>query len=810
VLGACTREVPSEEVYQEAVSDLRRGNLVSAEAAVQKGAGPWRDVPQSPWHWKYKLLDAEIRIQQGRSKDALALLETELPNSPDLGTVGARWKIVRARALLRQGRAGEARPFLDAAEAIAATANQQSLIPEIEMHRGYMFDVLRQPSEAESAYRAAIKDAQKLQDTYWETVGLNNLGVLRIRQLRYDEAIPLFVRAQEGFEKMGARLFASIALNNVGLCAGYLGDFDRASAAHSKAIEVQEREGAKLYLQLSLGQAGNLYARQNDFAKAIPYYQRALALALETGGVPDAARWSGNLAVAFTELKEWGEAESFNEQARQLKERVNDTESRSSTALNAANIARGRGDVALAEHLYGEVLSGAKKDASLLWEAHGGLAQLYRDDGDKKKAYEHFDAAITTIEASRAELSLPDYRITFLSRLMNFYQQYVDALVEQNAVDRALEVAESSRARVLAERLGRPGQPQRSPSVETYAQVSRRSGTTFLAYWLAPSRSFLWVITPKTRKLFVLPPKSEVETLVRSYQTVVDSSRDPLEAVPPAASRLYDILLSPARELVPAGSSVVIVPDGELHNLNFETLPVPGEKPHYWIEDATVAVAPSLAVNPAPSERASLKSLLLIGNPTAASPEYASLPYAAAEVRNVEHRLAKLEQSVYEGQRAQPPVYRTSDPSKYSIIHFAAHAFANRESPLESAIVLSSSGDSFKLYARDVMNTPLRAELVTVSACRGAGARVYSGEGLVGFTWAFLQAGAKNVIAGLWDVSDSSTAQLMDQLYAGIDAGKSPATALRDAKLSLIHSQNNYRKPYYWGAFQVFVGGDRR
>ena len=93
---------------------------------------------------------------------------------------------------------------------------------------------------------------------------------------------------------------------------------------------------------------------------------------------------------------------------------------------------------------------------------------------------------------------------------------------------------------------------------------------------------------------------------------------------------------------------------------------------------------------------------------------------------------------------------------------------------------------------------PLHAELVTISACRGAGARVYSGEGLVGFTWAFLQAGARHVIAGLWDVTDRSTAQLMDPLYDNISKGASPARALRDAKLSMIHSSGNFKKPYYW------------
>jgi CHAT domain-containing protein len=278
--------------------------------------------------------------------------------------------------------------------------------------------------------------------------------------------------------------------------------------------------------------------------------------------------------------------------------------------------------------------------------------------------------------------------------------------------------------------------------------------------------------------------------------------------MPAAAVSLYETLIRPAVDLIPKGANVILIPDGALHNLNFETLPVPGGELHYWIDDVTLAIAPSLLIDAASnSRRAASGSLLLIGNPEARGNEYPALPYAGSEVHNVEQRLHTLQQTVFEGPHASPSAYRSADPGKYSIIHFAAHASANRESPLESAIILSPSNDTFKLYARDVMTMPLQADLVTISACRSAGARVYSGEGLVGFTWAFLQAGAKNVIAGLWDVSDSSTAQMMDRLYEQLSAGKSPADALRAAKLAMVHSTGNLRKPYYWGPFQVYVGG---
>jgi CHAT domain-containing protein len=159
----------------------------------------------------------------------------------------------------------------------------------------------------------------------------------------------------------------------------------------------------------------------------------------------------------------------------------------------------------------------------------------------------------------------------------------------------------------------------------------------------------------------------------------------------------------------------------------------------------------------------------------------------------------------YSGAQASPAAFREAAPEQFSLVHFTAHATANRVSPLDSAVILSGPDDRFKLYARDVAELPLRAELVTVSACRSAGERVYSGEGLVGFAWAFLRAGARRVIAGLWDVDDRSTAELMDRLYARLAAGESPPRALRQAKLALMSQGGVAAKPYYWAPFQVFT-----
>jgi CHAT domain-containing protein len=307
--------------------------------------------------------------------------------------------------------------------------------------------------------------------------------------------------------------------------------------------------------------------------------------------------------------------------------------------------------------------------------------------------------------------------------------------------------------------------------------------------------------------LYKLPPEKHIAALVDSYRGFIENLRDPLDSEFPAGRELSEILLGPVRAQLKPGARLIVVPDRALHSLNLETLPDPDQPSRYLIERVTTVVAPSLGVlieshrtKPVPP------SILLIGDPEPAVEEYPRLPYAAKEMSMIERSFDPYRSVVLQGSRASPAAYREAGPAQFSWIHFAAHATANRESPLDSALILARHDGGYALSARDVMNLPLNADLVTLSACRSAGAKTYSGEGLVGLSWAFLRAGAKNVVAGLWDVTDQSTADLMADFYTQLENHATPAEALRQAKLRLVQSKGAYRKPFYWGPFQLYAG----
>jgi len=75
-----------------------------------------------------------------------------------------------------------------------------------------------------------------------------------------------------------------------------------------------------------------------------------------------------------------------------------------------------------------------------------------------------------------------------------------------------------------------------------------------------------------------------------------------------------------------------------------------------------------------------------------------------------------------------------------------------------------------------------------LSGCDTALGKLSTGDELVGLTRAFIYAGTPSVVASLWSVDDSSTAQLMASFYRNLKTmGK--AEALRQAQLELIRGE---------------------
>ena len=674
-----------------------------------------------------------------------------------------------------------------------------------------------QIDSAKHFFEQSLEFARSHNDQFLEATALLNLGLTSLQQEHFDEAIDWTEAAYQRSTKLGAGDIARTALGNLGWAYYNLGDPEK-SLELSLESEKRASQAGNVILQLSwITNAGYVYAGLGDLPRAKSSYLKALDLASKINAREDIYNALRALALVSVESGEPEEASKYSDDAILRARADNNRLDELYPLLVKGMIAARSGAGAEAERIFREVELDPKANASLMWKAEHGLAKVYEDEKRSDDADFDYRKALATFEGTRSALQRNDSRLPFGNNASRIYDDYVHFLVARGRTDEALRWADYSRARTLAEGLLPKGDGAGAPTLNA-PEIARRAKGTLLFFWLGEKQSYLWAITPQKASLFTLPPGPEIDAAVQRYRKVLAGPQDVLESADRDGQSLYRMLIAPAQTLLKKDAKVFVIPDGSLNNLNFETLLVSGPKLpeptptaaklHYWIEDVTIANASSLRILSAAraSKKRHNRDLLLVGNSVAPNDKYPELAKAGAQMESVAKHFP-AEQRILTRAEATPSAYLESSPERFSYIHFVAHGTASRLSPLDSAIVLSKGSaedDSFKLYARDIIRHPLRADLVTISACYSAGERSYSGEGLVGLSWAFLRAGARNVIAALWEATDASTELLMDKFYDELGKGASPDAALRAAKLSLLHN-SGFRNPYYWAPFQLYA-----
>jgi CHAT domain-containing protein len=786
--------------------------LVRAQVEAENGLRRYL-VASPEWARRFRILDAEVVLVRGNDyQQVLGILYGEPDSNESIDSI-IKVLALKGVALARLQEFDEADQILRKAEALCNTS-QEVPCGEVLRARGVLLVQQGQPAKAKHLFEQTVFFARRHGDQFLEATTLLNLGVGALREEHFDEALDWTDAAYRTSSALGAGVVAEKALGNLGWAYYYLGDSEKSLERSLEAEKLAAQAGANTDRLIWITAAGYVYASRGDLAGATQSYRVALDLANKTGGkeaIYDSCR---ALALVSVESGDLGAARKYSDEAIDIAHADNNRLDELYPLLVKGLIAARSDDGAEAERILHEVENDPKTNASLKFRAEHALARLYEEQGRSAAADREYQTALGTIEASRSTLKRDDSKLPFSNNTRHVYDDYVHFLVASKRTNDALRWADFSRARTLAEGLGLlPKAGSVGPPPLDAPQIARHAGGTLLFYWLGEKQSYLWAITPQKTSVFTLPPGEEIDHAVHRYREAL-KVQDVLASADRDGQSLYQTLIGPAYKLLEKERKVFIIPDGSLNNLNFETLLVsepnaPQTKLHYWIEDVTIADANSLRVLGSlhVGKQKPDGALLIVGNSVAPNDEYRELPQAAAQMRSVESHFPNGEQKILTREQATPSAYLASAPEKFSYIHFVAHGTASQLSPLDSAIVLSKESaedNSFKLYARDIIRYPLRADLVTISACYSAGDRSYSGEGLVGLSWAFLRAGAHNVVAALWDVSDASTAQLMDKFYDELTKGASPDAALRTAKLSLLRGKE-FHNPFYWAPFQLYA-----
>lgn len=733
----------------------------------------------------------------GEVPEALADFDRALALAKETGLKKeeADWLKGKGALLFETGRHAEGLELVRAAlaryEASGLARERVEALEQLALLHLELGDVL----SAEESLRRAIEIARAIGHPRGAHASLAALGELERRRGRPEQAAALFREALAWARKAGDHGLEAAC--HVAL-AGALADRGDAAPALVEAllgVSLAKAEGARLPEAEALFAAGDAWLRLGKAEAALAHLAAGEKL-VEGLGEPDVgwrlAHGRGRALEALGRDEEAVEAyrraveriETVRGRLREERFRAGYIEERYETYVDLVRLLLrlGRDD---------EAFSAAEK-----LRAKSYLDLLSRDGGarlspaDRQRAVELRERIRALERACEAEGRQPGNvrraaADAFSRELASAEEEYERFLSGLRATDPALAAAWS---------LAVPGAAE--------VRAALPPDAALVEYVVGAREVVAFVLTRERLRAVVSPlPRRDLAAKVALVRDLVLRRGDDWRA--PAAS-LASHLLAPLER---SGSldgrrRLYLVPHGVLHLLPFALLPH-GPRGRALVEAfdlTTLPAAGSLVLGPG-AARAK-------GSVLAVAPARARLRHAGAEARAVANAQPEPRQLLL-GEAATEGAFKAAAPG-YRVLHLATHSRWNRLNPLLTALELEAGGgEDGRLEVHEILALPLRASLVTLSACETAlgsdllGA-VPAGDDFVGLTRAFLHAGSGAVLASLWDVDDRSTAELMRAFYSPL-AALGPAASLSAAQRTLLAKGPPLSHPYHWAPF-VLVG----
>jgi CHAT domain-containing protein/tetratricopeptide (TPR) repeat protein len=714
-----------------------------------------------------------------------------------------------------------------------------------------MYRAMGRYAEAEPLYRRSleIRQAKLGKDHPDVAFSLNNLAILYKDLGRYDEAEPLYRRSLEIKEAKLPRDHPTVAdsLNNLAHLYADLGRYERAKPLYRRSLEIYETKLGNEHLHTirALHNLANLEADRGDWAEAAAVAERA------RGAV---RRYAQRILTGLPERDQLN-----------FLERTDQEDFHATLSLGLAR----REDSALAARSAGWLLNGKAVAQETL--AERGL--LARDGADPQTAQLAGQLKEVRQEWARRSLAEPrpgleKEHLRELQRLADREQELSKRLGQ--AAGRPArndpwvsldEVRQALPADAVLIEMGKF-------NVRNFRSTKgekRWLGQRYAAWVIPPAgrgdvrlidlgeagaidRAVQSVRTALQEAGPVLRDKGEPDAEKELHQPLEELSRRVLHPLLEHIGKSKRWVLSPDDALWLAPWAALRLPDGQYavegHTLRY----VVSGRDLVSPAPRTTPGRPRIVADPdydlAPAEAAA-QAAELVGDrnpgelrgllPSAQLPRRVPrLPGTAVEAAAIKESVAK-----YAGQA--PWVYLQAQalegvvkvfPSPRALVLSTHGYFLPAREKKEEARVLENPllrcglllagcnrrdkatgprDEDGVLTGLEILEMDLRGtELVVLSACETGLGDVRGGEGVAGLRQAFQLAGARAVVATLWQIPDRETARLMSDFFAQLAEGQDKAEALRQAQLKLIESRrqrDGAAHPFFWAAFTLTSQG---
>jgi CHAT domain-containing protein len=453
-------------------------------------------------------------------------------------------------------------------------------------------------------------------------------------------------------------------------------------------------------------------------------------------------------------------------------------------------------------------------DVRYEWEWQ--LGRLLEKQGNRKKAIAAYEEAVKTLKSVRSDLLTinSDVQFSFRDNVEPIHRELVDLLLRtegnsqpsQENLKQAIEVIDSLQLAELENFLS----CNLSQTVQLSLDVDKVDKTAAFIYpiILEDRLEVISKLPGQPLKHYATAVKrTEVEKTAIEVRSNILRMRIFSKAALEKATQIYGWLIEPLEQDLENSSEVktlVFVLDGVLRNIPMSVL-YDGKRKEYLMQKPyALALVPGLQLfdlRPLQRERLKVLTVGVSEQREVEGRKFDEIPNVVEELQQIGNLVAS--ESLLNPQFTEANLQQQINSGSFSVVHIATHG--SFSSDPEQTFLLAYNQLLKSNELKDMLRTNNQSsssivELLVLSACETAKGDNRATLGLAGIA---VQAGARSTVSTLWQVSDRSTAELMEQFYKELTKPElTKAQALHQAQLALFEQ---YKAPYYWAPY-VLVG----
>ncbi|MEA5538122.1 CHAT domain-containing tetratricopeptide repeat protein [Limnoraphis robusta Tam1] len=318
---------------------------------------------------------------------------------------------------------------------------------------GNSYQFLGQYERAIEYHQQSLTISREIKDRKGEAISFNNLGNSYGSLGQYERAIEFHQQSLTIARKIKDRNGEAISLNNLGNSYRSLGQYEQAIEYHQQSLtiarDIQDRNGEAN----SLNNLGVAYNFLGQYERAIEYHQQSLSISRKLKDRTGEAISLGNLGNAYDSLGQYEPAIDYIQQSLTIVREIKDRTQEATLLNNLGNVHRelGRTEAAIQAFRDSLKIAAPKTMPNNCIYAGRNLGNIAFTQGNWELAITGYEPAIQAIELTRNSSLTDDRRKQVLEDNLDAYTKIVQCYINLEQYDKALEYADRSRSRFLAD-----------------------------------------------------------------------------------------------------------------------------------------------------------------------------------------------------------------------------------------------------------------------------------------------------------------------------------------------------------------------